>query len=193
MTVRLQVARNAIRAIAVAAVMGIVGTAAGQVLLAPPGTLSALTCETLPAPLTTDLRVDGQTLNGDRLRQVLSQSLATRRVSVAAGAALKMNLTIDLVRKADTRDPKSQFYVKLWSNKQNSLLGGRREGGGAPPVHILNVEMTLAERIDGPCVWRAKAALQLDGRNEQAAAEQMIPLLIDHLGRTVQAVPIDID
>jgi len=95
--------------------------------------------------------------------------------------------------RGNASDQRTRFRINLWSNRQDSVIGGRRDEVLASSVDELHVEITLDDRSDGQCIWQGEAVHRLDGRDELAAAERIIPLLIDRLGRTARAEPVQLD
>ncbi len=169
------------------------GPAAGQATIEAPGQVTSFVCESLPSPLRVDVEVSDEPLQADRLRRILVRSLAAHQAVVTPGAPLQLSLYVDLVRQAETHDPKTKFRVPLWSNRRDSLFGGQRYELDAAQVNEIRVEITLDNLTKGHCVWQGKAMHSLDGRDEQATAEQMIPLLVDRLGRSAKAEPIELN
>ncbi len=171
----------------------VAGPAVGQTAGEAPGRVTAFACESLPSPLRVDVEVSDEPLQADRLRRILVRSLAAHQTIVTPGATLRLSLYVDLVRQAETPDPKTRFRVILWSNRRDSLFGGQRDEPNIARVNELRVEITLDNLTDGHCVWQGKAVHGLDGREEQATAEQMIPLLVERLGRSARAEQIELD
>lgn len=171
----------------------VAGPAVGQAAGESAGHVTAFACESLPSPLMVDVQVSHESLRADRLRSILVRSLVAHQAVVAPGVPLQLNLYVDLVRKGETNDPKSKFYIKLWSDRRDSLIGGQREKHEVEWVNDLRVEITLDNLTDGRCVWQGEAVHGLDGRDEQTTAERLIPMLVDRLGRTARAEPIELD
>lgn len=181
--------------------------AAGQAADGRVGRVTAFACEALPSPLNVDVEVPDASPHAARLRRALVRSLGARQAIVSAGAPLRLSLYVGSVREAATRkgrdlgqfsrgnasDERTQFRINLWSNRRDSVIGGRRDEVLSAAVDELHVEITLDNRANGQCVWQGEAVLRLDGRDELAAAEQLIPLLIERLGRSASAEPIELD
>ncbi len=181
--------------------------AAGQATGESAGQVTAFACEALPSPLRVEVEAADGSPQSDRLRRVVVRSLAARQAVVTPGAPLRLSLYVDSRREAAIRkgrdlgqfsrgnsnDERTQFRINLWSNRRDSVIGGRRDRVLAPAVDELRVEITLDSLSDGRCVWQGEAVHSLDGRDEQLAAEQLIPLLIDRLGRSASAEPIELE
>ncbi len=181
--------------------------AAGQPVAEQAGRVTAFACESLPSPLRVDVEVPDASPQAGRLRRALVRSLGARQAVVSPGAPLRLSLYVGSVREPEIRkgrdlgqfsrgnasDQRTRFRINLWSNRRDSVLGGRRDQVLAAAVDELHVEITLDNRSDGRCVWQGEAVHRLDGRDELAAAEQLIPLLIDRLGRSASAEPIELE
>ena len=170
------------------------------------GRVTAFACETLPSSLNIQVETSDGSARSDRLRRVLVRSLAARQAVVSSGAPLKLSLYVELVRgpdigngrdlewfsrDVDDDDENIQIRIDLWSNRRNSVIGGRRDLNPAAEVENLRIEITLDSRTTGQCVWQGNAEYRLDGRDEIATAEKMIPLLVQRLGRSAKAEPIE--
>ena len=165
------------------------GPAAGQVTGESTGRVTAFACESLPSPLRVGVEVSDEPLQADRLRRILVRSLGAHQAIVTPGAPFQLNLYINLVRQTETHDPKTKFRIPLWSNRRDSLFGGQRYELDAAQVNEIRVEITVDNLTNSHCVWQGEAVPGLDDRDEQATAEQMIPLLVDRLGRSARAEP----
>ena len=181
--------------------------AAGQGVEKPAGRVTSFACVALPSPLNISVETPDAAAQTDRLRRVLVKSLGTRQAVVSPGAPLKLSLYVGLVRgpeigegseldlidSDDESDENIQIRVDLWSNRRNSVIGGRRDLNPTVDVEKLRIEITLDSRANGRCVWQGNAEYRLDGRDETATAEKMIPLLIERLGRSAKAEPITLE
>ncbi len=181
--------------------------AAGQATDEAVGRVTAFACEALPSPLNIDVETSDGSLQADRLRRVLVKSLAARQAVVSPGAPLRLSLYVGSVREPEIRkgrdlgqfsrgsanDERTQFRINLWSNRRDSVIGGRRDQVLAAAVDELHIEITLDSRTNGQCVWQGEAVIRLDGRDETAVAEQIIPLLLERLGRSAKAEPFELD
>lgn len=183
------------------------GSAVAQAPAVADGHVSAFACQALPSPLQVELEAGDGRPGSERLRAALLRALSRRHVTVAPGARFRLGLYVDAVREAETHkgrdlgrfsrgnasDKRTQFRINLWSNRRDSVIGGRRDEVLHAAVDELHVEITLDDRSDGQCVWQGKAVHNLDGHDELDSAERMIPLLVQRLGRSAGAEPIRID
>ncbi len=181
--------------------------AAGQATDEVVGRVTAFACESLPSPLNIEVETSDGSPREDRLRRILVKSLAARQAVVSPGAPLRLSLYVRSVREPEIRkgrdlgqfsrgnanDERTQFLINLWSSRSDSVIGGRRDQVLAAGVDELHIEITLDSRTNGQCVWQGEAVIRLDGRDETAVAEQIIPLLVERLGRSARDEPIDLD
>lgn len=193
--------------LSIAVVLLAAGPAAAQAPARADGEVTATACQALPSPLRVELEAGDGTPGVERLRDALVQALSRRNVVVAPGAPFRLGLYVDSVHEAEKRkgrdlgrfsrgnasDKRTKFRINLWSNRHDSVIGGRRDQVLKTAVDELQVEITLDDRSDGQCVWQGKAVQMLDGRDELQTAERIIPLLIQRLGRTTRAEPIRLD
>ena len=194
------------RLILAAALLAAAVPAAGQAKDEAVGRVTAFACEALPSPLKIEVETSDGSPQADRLRRVLVRSLAARQAVVTPGAPLRLNLYVESVHAPEISkrpdldkissdndiDERIRIRVEIWSNSRNSIIGGRRDRIPAAADELL-VEITLDSRTNGRCVWQGKAVYKLGGRNELSVAEKIIPLLVERLGRSARAEPIEID
>ncbi len=195
-----------IRLMLAAVLLVAVVPATGQATNDAAGHVTAFACTTLPFPLNIEVETSAGSPQADRLRPVLIRSLAARQVVVTSSAPLRLSLYVLSTRHleignkrvlsqldgGDAYEERIWIRVNIWSNKRNSVIGGRRYQSSAV-VDELHVEITLDSRVNGQCIWQGKAVFRLDGRDEMATAEQLIPLLLDRLGRSARVEPIELD
>ncbi len=180
--------------------------AAGQTTDSAAGRVTAFACVPLPSPLSIEVETAVGSPQADRLRRVLVRSLVTRHAVVSTGAPLRLSLYVgstdhsgvgkrrDLGQfdGSDEDDGNIWIRVDIWSNRRDSVIGGRRDRRFAV-VDELHIEITLDSRANGQCVWQGKVVFRLDGRDEIATAEKLIPILVDWLGRSARAEPFELD
>lgn len=83
--------------------------------------------------------------------------------------------------------------VNVWSSSEDSLLAGRRGPAKAPGDGTrLRLTAQLRETGGGRVLWQAEALYPLVEREAEAAAEALVPALVERLGesRSRQVVPL---
>jgi hypothetical protein len=83
--------------------------------------------------------------------------------------------------------------MNLWSNRKDSVVGGRREATLSHGRDELYVAIEIHDKSNGRCVWLGRALLNLGGRDELSTARRIIPLLAGTLGKTIQTEPLELD
>lgn len=178
----------------------------GQETKEAAGHVTAFACVPVPTPLIVKVEPSDGSSQSDRLRRVLLRSLAAHQVVVSSDAPLRLSLyvgpshhsvvnnmrSLNQLDRGEGYEERIWIRVDLWSNRRNSVIGGRRYQNAALADEV-HIEITLDSQINGQCIWQGMALFRLDGRNEIVTAEKLIPLLVDRLGRSARAEPIKLD
>jgi hypothetical protein len=167
-------------------------------------------CGTIPANQQVDVLVLDNSDVNLRIKDAFVAALSRQNVRLQAGAPLTMTLDIQPVREyrqgskrgdlfelrigqAD-RDAGEQGDVNLrgnvWSSSRDSLVGGRTRGPSSLAVNQVRVTALLNSRVDGHCLWQAEAVHELEDRDLEEVAKQLVPVLADRYGKTVPASPL---
>lgn len=193
--------------IALLTVVALTGVSAARATADGAGLLSAYACGKLPIPLRVEVEAQDDSRKFMELKKVLIDALSARKTGIAANAPLKLSLFVETLRETERRkgrdlgqfstgnrnDERTKFRMNLWSNRQDSVIGGRKDEVLSQAVDELYVGITVNDKANGRCVWQGEAKLNLDGRDEFATAQKMIPLLAKEMGRTIRSQPIFID
>ncbi len=193
--------------VALLTVIALAGVDAARATAKGEGFLSAYACGKLPTPLRVEVETQDDSRKFMELKQVLIDALASRETRIAANAPLKLSLFVETVRETERRkgrdlgqfstgnrnDERTRFRMNLWSNRQDSVIGGRKNTVLSQAVDELHVGITVNDKSNGRCVWQGEAMLNLGGRDEFATARRMIPLLAKAMGRTIRSQPIFVD
>ena len=169
--------------------------------------VSAYACESLPKPLAVEVDLGDDSESYRKLRDVLVDSLAGRQVAVRDGASLRLSLYLETQRESERRkgrdlgqfsqgnssDQRTRFRMTLWSNRQDSVFGGRKDRVLYKAVNELRIAITINDMRNGRCVWQGEAKYDLDGADEFRTAARVIPLLTRQLGRTVKNQTLALD
>ena len=169
------------------------------------GHLTATACGTLPRPLQLDVQAMDDTVENMQLRKILMDRLARRGIAVTAGAAVVLRFEVarisrptrykarDLGELRGGLDERARIRLNVWSNKSDSLLGGRRKGVISEAVDRLQIVVTVNAKDDGRCLWRAQAVHDVAGRDPKQIASKMIAPLADAVGKMVARKPIYVE
>lgn len=164
------------------------GSAAAQ------GTLNTFACENLPAALRVrvDLLDDAEPML--RVRTVLLAALKRKGIEVADGAPYVLSLGAEATRLAarhkgrdlgsisNSTDDDVKMRMNLWSNREDSVLGGRKDSVESDARDEMRVTISINSTGDGRCIWRGDALHDTAGRDQWAVAERMTPILVDAIG-----------
>ena len=178
----------------------------GQETKEAAGHVTAFACVPLPSPLIVEVETFDESSHSDRLRQILLHSLTAQQAVISSDAPLRLTLHVGSVNQSvvgnmhslnrldDGEGFEERIWIRvdLWSNRRNSVIGGRRYQN-ADFADEIKIEITLDSQINGQCIWQGVVVFRLDGRDETVTAGKLIPLLVDRLGRTARAEPIKLD
>lgn len=95
----------------------------------------------------------------------------------------------DLARESED-NVEVEANVNVWSNTQDSVLGGRQEAQdlGASVFHINAV---LRNQANGEVLWQGDAYYELMNPDTERVARAMVPPLVDNLGSTTANEPFE--
>lgn len=197
--------RNLISALAAAVLIASSGPALAQERDA--GYVTAFACGSYSkaAPVTLYALDDSKDYRAvfDRLRG----ELKSRGVTEQEGAPIRVQLDIQATRQAARRkgrdlgrisrgnayNEKTQVDVNLWSNKKDSVLGGRRDEVLQQAEDRIRVQILVTDHRNGRCQWQGEAVHDLAGRDTVRTARALLPYLLDHLGQSVRQERIVVD
>ncbi|NQU71830.1 MAG: hypothetical protein HQ514_14850 [Rhodospirillales bacterium] len=174
---------------------------------AHPGWLTAFACGKLPTPLTVEVDAQDDNQQSRQLKKSLIKALTDRKARITANAPLIVSLHVETVRegaqykgrdlgefsRGNRSDERTKFRMNLWSNRKDSVIGGRKDTLLSQGLNELHVAIEIHDKSNGQCVWQGQAKLDLDGRDEFSTTRQIIPLLVTTLGKTVRAEPLKLD
>ena len=159
------------------------------------GRMSSFSCEDIPEPLRVriDLLDDAPPML--KLRESVVAALAKRGVTIASDAPYVLSFEAELIRHAlrrkgrdlgsssDSTDEDAKARVNLWSNREDSIIGGRKDTVIAEAVDEVRVVINIHRVSDGKCVWRGEAAHDTTGQDQWAVANRVAPVLVDAIGK----------
>jgi hypothetical protein len=168
------------------------------------GRLDAHICEKLPSPLKIDVQILDNAPRYVRLRDKFIARMNEDGIEMVTGAPYVLMLYIKTVRDFQQSD---KSYIgelrigkggdvsvrgKIWSNSDDSVLGGRKKSSGRRTVNQLQVTADLNRRDDGRCVWQGKILHELRSGDPDNAAYHLMPILAGAIGRSIQNKPVNI-
>lgn len=175
------------------------------------GRLNAFACEALPSPLRVSVEVMDNTEQYLRLRDSFVARLRSAGVEIADGAPLILLLDVRKLVEFEQQPGGELFELRagqededigregelfmrgnVWSNRSDSVLGGRKRDPGQLATDQIEVSASINRRSDGRCLWRGEVRHNLDGDDTADAAERIVPILAGALGQTVRDRPLAI-
>jgi len=88
------------------------------------------------------------------------------------------------------REVRSQLLVNVWSNKQDSLLGGRKTESGLRVSNVLIATLELKRQDNGRCVWRGEGAVELGAVTAKDVARALVDVLATRLGQAIDGAQV---
>jgi len=162
------------------------------------GRLDAYVCEKLPSAPGIDIKLLDNAPRNVQFRDAFVARVKENGIAVTAGAPLLLLLEIKTVREftdpqrgqlGEVRIGKGagvDVRGKFWSNSEDSILGGRKTRSRRHSVDRLHVTASLNGRSDGRCVWQGEISYNLDGRDPDRTARNIMPILADAIGKAAQ-------
>ena len=173
--------------------------------MAEDGAINAFACEPMPQ----DRRFEVVLLDDAdpmlKVRDALLEAMRDNGMTADPGAPLKLTLEVGLTREPPQRKPRDlgsirdatgedlEVRMNVWSNRQDSIVGGRRDDTLTEARDDVRVMISINAKSDGHCLWQGEATHDTDGRDHWALAEKIVPQLVRRIGRTVDRVLLDIE
>jgi hypothetical protein len=88
------------------------------------------------------------------------------------------------------REARAQLLVNLWSNQQDSILGGRRTVSGLRVSNVLIVTLELNRQDNGRCVWRGEGAVELGAITARDVAAKLTEAVATRIGEAIDGITI---
>ena len=154
------------------------------------GRLDAYICERLPSAPSIDIKLLDDAPRNVQFRDAFVARAKKNGIAVTAGAPFLLLLDIKTVREfsGPQRGQLGEVRIgkgagvdvrgKFWSNSEDSILGGRKSTSRRHSVDRLHVTASLNGRTDGRCVWQGKILYDLNGRNSDRAARNIMPIQV---------------
>jgi hypothetical protein len=162
------------------------------------GRLDAYACEELPSPLKLDVQIFDNAPRYLRLKEKFTARLNKRGIVMTADAPLVLTLDVRTEREFQPTEERGigelrvgsgggvSLRGKIWSNTNDSVLGGRKKSSQRRAVDQLRVTANLNRRDDGRCVWRGEILHALGGGDPDQAAFRFMPPLADAIGQSIR-------
>lgn len=174
--------------------------------------INAFACGTLPSPLKVDVQILDNAASFVRYRKLFVDALRKAGGDAVDGAETILTLDVRTEREFQRRSGGELLELRagqenteigaegdvffrgnIWSNSSDSVLGGRKRDLGRLSLNQLQVTASVNNRKDGRCLWKGEVLHNLQGENADAAAQRIMPILAEAVGKTMRNQPIDAD
>ena len=162
------------------------------------GYIDAYARQGLPSPLSIDVQILDNAPRYIRLRKKFIARMRSDGIEVVADAPFVLILDIRTEREFQQtgkgyicelrigREEGVSLRGKIWSNTQDSILGGRIRPSDRTVINRLQLTAHLSRLDDGRCMWQGRILHELQGRDPDHAAYKFVPVLAGAIGRTIQ-------
>lgn len=162
------------------------------------GLLSGYACGELPPNYQVDVEVSDDSEQMLKIRESAIRTLARKNTGQSDAASLVLLIDMHTVRQGirrKERDPGSvtddssdgiRTRMNLWSNKSDSVIGGRRDVIIDGPLDEIRIDIAINDKSNGKCVWRGEAVHDTTGENQWNIAEKVTLRLIDLIGTDIR-------
>ena len=133
-----------------------------------------------------------------KIRESAIRTLARKNTGESGAASLVLLIDMHAIRQGIRRKDRDlgsvsddssdgiRARMNLWSNKSDSLIGGRKNVIIDGPLDEIRIYIAINDKSSGKCVWRGEAVHDSTGENQWTIAEKVTLRLIDLIGRDVR-------
>lgn len=169
------------------------------------GILSGYACGTMPTAYKVEVEVGDDSAQMLEIRTSAIQALKKKRAEVSGSAELVLAIDIHTLREGavrkkpdlgsvtDSSSERIRARMNLWSNKRDSIIGGRKSGFVRGALDEIRIEITINDKSTGKCIWRGEALYDTAGLDQWVVAEKSVLRLIDALGQDIRDREFEID
>lgn len=169
------------------------------------GLLSGYACGQMPATYKVDVEVVDDSPQMLRIRDIAIDGLKRKQAQISGSAELVLAIDTHTLREGAKRKKRDlgsvtdgsseriRARMNVWSNRKDSIIGGRKDGLVEGALDEVRVEITINDKSTGKCVWRGEALHGSAGEDQWVIAEKTVLKLIDVLGRDVRDRKFEID
>jgi hypothetical protein len=168
------------------------------------GVLSGYACGQMPATFKVDIEVGDDSEQMLKIQKLITRVLQQKQAKVSGSANLVLAIDV-LTRREGTIRQKPNLgsvsdgsreqiraWMNVWSNKSESLIGGRKAGVVEGTADDVRVEITINDKSNGKCIWRGDSVHSGAGEDQWIFAEKSALRLIDEIGRDFRDRPFEI-
>lgn len=173
--------------------------------VAADGTLSAYVCGQIPAAYEMEVQVGDDSEQMLRIQDVVVGVLKRKQAGDSGSTKLVLAIETETTREGAIRKKRDLGTVRdgsserinarmnLWSNRRDSIIGGRKVGIVADALDEVRVLVRLNDKTNGKCIWRGEAVYDSAGADQWDVAEKMTLYLIDLIGQDLRDRNFEID
>ena len=169
------------------------------------GLLSGYACGQMPATFKVDIEVGDDSEQMLKIKKTITGALQQKQAQVSGSASLVLAIDVLTRLKGTLRQKPNLGFISdgssdqiwarmnLWSNKRDSLIGGRKAGVVEGTADDVRVEITINDKLNGKCVWRGESVHSSAGEDQWSVAEKSALQLINMIGRDIRDRAFEID
>ena len=169
------------------------------------GSLSGYTCGEFEAGQAMAVEIDNDSEEMEKIRNSVIDALRARSTRVTDDAPWVLAIRTEAIREGTRRKQRDLGHVRdgssenvnvrmnVWSNRQDSIIGGRKSGVVAGPIDEVRVTISINDKTSGKCIWRGEARHDSSGQNQWTVKEKVSVVLIDALGQSVRDRQFDVE
>lgn len=162
------------------------------------GLLSGYACGTLPQSYKVDVEVADDSDEMLRIRDAVVRALAKMQTEASESANLVLLIDMLAIREGlrrkkrdlgsvtDGSSERIKARMNLWSNKRDSVIGGRKDRVISGPIDEVRVDIAINDKSNGKCVWRGEAIHDTTGTDQWVVAEKLALRLTRLIGRDIR-------
>jgi len=162
------------------------------------GLLSGYACGVLPPAFRVDVEIADDSEQMLRIRDSAIKALAKKQTRTSGSAELVLSIDMHAIREGVRRKKRDLGSVtdgsgerfkartNLWSNKRDSIIGGRKDRIIDGPVDEVRIDIAINNKSNGKCVWRGEAVHKTTGKDQWIIAEKVVQRLINLIGQDIR-------
>ena len=162
------------------------------------GLLSGYACGELPQTYRVDVEVADDSEQMLRIREAAIRAIARNNTEQSGAASLVLLIDMHAIRQGIRRKERDlgsvtddssdgiRARMNLWSNKSDSVIGGRKDVIIDGPLDEIRIDIAINDKSNGKCVWRGEAVHDTTDANQWIIAEKVVLRLINLIGRDIR-------
>jgi len=169
------------------------------------GNLSAYACGEFAAGKPLDVQVDNDPAQMEKIRTTVINALRDRKTAVSDDAPWVLAIRTEAIREGvrrkgrdlgTVRDGSSEnvnVRMNVWSNRKDSIIGGRKTDVIAGPIDEVWVTISINDKASGKCIWRGEARHDSIGQDQWEISEKVSLVLIGAMGEATRDRSFEVD